>query len=85
MKTKDILIYKVSNTERLAGIIIKILKWIGILIIIFLLIISFIFAVRKYFEVKPDNMVSDSYGVYCNVNNENKYYEATILKKILIL
>ena len=79
--TKDILINKVSNTERLAGIIIKILKWIGILMIALMLIVTFIFASRKYFEVKPYNMVADSYGLYCNVNNEKKYYEATITKE----
>jgi len=78
---KDILIDKVSNTERLAAIIIKILKCTGILMIISILIILFIFASRKYFEIKPDNMVADSYGVYCNVNNEKKYYEATITKE----
>jgi len=78
---KDILINKVSNTERLAGIIINILKWIGILIVFSLLIIMFIFASRKYFEVKPDNIVADSYGVYCYVNNEKKYYQATITKE----
>ena len=78
---KDILINKVSNTERLAGIIINILKWIGILIVFSLLIIMFIFASRKYFEVKPDNIVADSYGVYCYVNNEKKYYQATTTKE----
>ena len=26
-------------------------------------------------------MVADSYGVYCNVNNEKKYYQATIIKE----
>jgi len=78
---KDILINKVSNTERLAGIIIKILKWTGFLMIVSILIILFIFSSKKYFEAKPNNMVSDSYGVYCYVNNEKKYYQATTTKE----
>lgn len=78
---KDILINKVNNTERLAGIIIKILKWTGILIILSMIIIAFIFSSRKYYEVKPANMVADSYGVYCYVNKEKKYYQATINKE----
>lgn len=74
---KEILITKVSNTERLAGIIIKILKYIGLLLLISLLITIFILISRKYFEVKPNNMVSDSYGVYCTINGKKEYYKAT--------
>lgn len=42
--TKDILVNKVSNTEKLAGIIIKILKVIGVLAILYLVL--FIIAFR---------------------------------------
>lgn len=70
-----------SNTERLAGIIINILKGIGILIIVILVIIIFIFACRKYFEAKPNNMVADSYVAYCDFNGEKHYYKATITRE----
>ena len=75
---KDVLINKISNTEKLAGITIKILKWFGVAIILLGLLLIIIFAIRSYFEVKPNNMIADSYGIYCYVNNEKKYYEATI-------
>lgn len=74
---KDILITKVSNTERLAGMIIKILKVIGIILITVIVISIFIILSRKYFEVKPNNMVADSYGVYCIIAGEKHYFETT--------
>lgn len=73
----NILIEKVSNTEVLAGMIIKILKIMGIFLLILLCFIIFIFASRKYFEAKPNNMIADSYGLYCTLNNEKIYYEVT--------
>lgn len=48
--TKDILVNKVSNTEKLAGIIIKILKVIGVLAILYLVL--FIIAIIA-FRVAP--------------------------------
>ena len=36
--TKDIIIEKVSNTEKLAGLVLKILKWLGIIFIIILVV-----------------------------------------------
>ena len=46
-----VLVEKISNTEKLAGLVLKVLKWIGILFIVFLVIdlIAFIFfvSVRK--------------------------------------
>lgn len=35
---QDIIVKKVSNTEKLSGLVLKILKWIGIIFIIFLII-----------------------------------------------
>ena len=68
---KDILINKVSNTERLAGIIIKVLKLISILIVITIISSILVIICRKYFEVNPNNMVADSFGVYCYVDDVN--------------
>ena len=35
---KSVLVEKVSNTEKLAGLVLKVLKWVGIIFIIFLII-----------------------------------------------
>ena len=74
----NILMSKVSNTERLAGMIIKILKFGEMFMVISFVVLILVFVSLKYFEVKPDNLVADSYGVYCNIDNEKKYYEATV-------
>ena len=39
-KSKEILINKVSNTEKLAGMIIKILKVFGIIVILYLIFVA---------------------------------------------
>ena len=49
----------------------------GIFLLILLCLIIFIFASRKYFEAKPNNMIADSYGLYCTLNNEKIYYKVT--------
>ena len=46
--------------------------------VISFVVLILVFVSLKYFEVKPDNLVADSYGVYCNIDNEKKYYEATV-------
>lgn len=78
---KEVLVTKISNTERLAGIIINILKVFGILLLILVIIIIFIIISKNYFEVHQNNIVADSYGIYCYVNGEKQYYEATTTKE----
>ena len=53
--TKDILVNKVSNTEKLAGIIIKILKVIGVLAILYLVL--FIIAIIAFRVVPTEKKV----------------------------
>lgn len=53
--TKDILVNKVSNTEKLAGIIIKILKVIGVLTILYLVL--FIIAIIVFRVVPTEKKV----------------------------
>lgn len=53
--TKDILVNKVSNTEKLAGIIIKILKVIGVLAILYLVL--FIIAIIVFRVVPTEKKV----------------------------
>lgn len=69
---KEILETKVSNTEKLAGIIIKILKAIGILFVVFMIInvIAFIMfaTIRKELIIRH----TESIELSCSLNN-NKY------------
>jgi len=75
---KDILVDKISNTEKLAGMIIKILRVLGVLLIIALIGFVLIFSSFKYFEAKPmSNAVSESVGIYCEINGNKEYFEAT--------
>lgn len=77
---KNILIQKVSNTERLAGTIIKLLKVFGISLLVLFVLIIIIMILRKYYEASPDLMVADSLGIYCTLNDEKYYYEVTTLR-----
>lgn len=79
--TKNILVERVSNTERLAGIIIKILKGIGIAFIIFL-IINIVSLVVFYSTGRLTN-VESSATIICKIEDQsyqiefgtNKYFE----------
>lgn len=75
---KNILTEKVSNTERLAGLIIKILKFIGIFIIsMFLLGIISIFlfwGIRKETSGKLSNIITNE-NFACTLNNETYTYK----------
>lgn len=74
--TNGILITKVNNTERLAGIILKILKWIGIIIII-IIVISLRF-IYNYFDKKSKPQYTEYYYTgrmiyYINLEDINNY------------
>ena len=71
----SILVEKVSNTEKLAGIIIKILRALGIFIIVF---IGIIVASIVFFNVrtrKEDTTVTGKISVTCSLDNEEYLYE----------
>lgn len=81
----NILVEKVSNTEKLAGIIIKILKLLGIFILVFIgIIIALIifFNVRTYHE---DNTVTGKISINCSLDNEEYLYEAEYNKDFQII
>ena len=81
----SILVEKVSNTEKLAGIIIKILKVLGIFILVFIgIIIALIifFNVRTYHE---DNTVTGKISINCSLDNEEYLYEAEYNKDFQII
>ena len=59
-KSKEILINKVSNTEKLAGMIIKILKVFGIIVILYLIFVAVaLIGLFRYFNL---NWGESNYG-----------------------
>lgn len=64
------LVEKISNTEKLAGLVLRVLKWIGILFIVFLIIdlIAFIFFV----SVRKTSVVESSATAICYIE-DTKY------------
>lgn len=79
----NILVEKVSNTEKLAGIIIKILKLLGIFILVFIGIALIVFfSVRTYHE---DNTVTGKISVNCSLDNEEYLYEVEYNKNYQII
>lgn len=72
----SILVEKVSNTEKLAGIIIKILKVIGILLIIFFVVNIVIFILFNINSTASDsNKIVGKYSLTCKIDNEEYLYE----------
>ena len=77
---------KVSNTEKLAGIIIKILKVFGILIIAFILLMIFliiIFTIDN--NTMGDNTIVGKYELNCTLDNENYAYSVEYNKNFQII
>lgn len=64
------LVEKISNTEKLAGLVLRVLKWIGILFIVFLIIdlIAFIFFV----SVRKTSVVESKATTICYIE-DTKY------------
>lgn len=68
---KDILIEKTSNTEKLAGIIIKILKVIGVLFIIFLAIDIIAFLLFTFVRKQPETSLVKEATLSCTIDNND--------------
>ena len=72
---------KVSNTERLAGIIIKLLKVFGVIFIIYIIFIVIAMIVFSSFRTKDkvdvDNVLSSA-TMICTLNNEQYQIELGI-------
>ena len=82
----SIIVEKVSNTEKLAGIIIKILKVFGILIIAFILLMIFliiIFTINN--NTMGDNTIVGKYELNCTLDNENYAYSVEYNKNFQII
>lgn len=72
----SIIVEKVSNTEKLAGIIINILKVFGILIIAFVLLMVFLIIIFSIDNDRMrDNRIVGKYEIKCTLDNEDYVYE----------
>ena len=74
---KEIIVEKVSNTEKLAGIIIKILKVMGLLIILYFI---FIILAIIFFTILPKKQVTEIHNMAaatCSLND--KIYEIKVI------
>ena len=82
----NILINKVSNTEKLAALTIKILKFIGVSLLIFFILI-FILAIIMYknkFENRDYNVIA-KYSITCSLDNETYFYEVEYNKNFQVI
>ena len=72
----SILTEKISNTERLAGITIKILKVIGVGMLAFIIIIISLFILLNIKSVSnKDRKITGKMAINCKLNNEEYLYE----------
>ena len=70
---KDVLVEKTSNTEKLAGLILKIMKIIGILVLIYI-ILSFIFVFLFRFTPRSKSNL-ERVTIDCELRGDNYKYE----------
>lgn len=69
---QSVLVEKVSNTEKLAGIIIMILKVLGILFLIYVVLIVIAFVALTFYSADKMKSVRTSVSMICSLD-ENKY------------
>ncbi len=81
----NLLVEKVSNTEKLAGIIIKILKVIGICMILFVVFIIASFILFTISFTSTDRNVSGEVSLSCNLDDQEYLYSAQYNKNFQIL
>ena len=81
----SILIEKVSNTERLAGIIIKILKASGILLILFIVLMITLLIMFSFKRFNNDRVIVGKASVSCKLNSEEYLYEVEYNKNYQVI
>lgn len=81
----SILIEKVSNTERLAGIIIKILKVSGILLILFIVLMLTLLIMFNFKRFNNDRVIVGKASVSCKLNSEEYLYEVEYNKNYQVI
>ena len=81
----SVIVEKVSNTEKLAGITIKILKVFGIMLIVFITLI-FLFVIIFMVDMpRNDYDIVGTTKVSCNLDNEKYVYEAQYNKNYQVI
>ena len=81
----NVIVEKVSNTEKLAGITIKILKVFGIMLIVFITLI-FLFVIIFMVDMpRNDYDIVGRTKVSCNLDNEKYVYEAEYNKNYQVI
>lgn len=81
----NVIVEKVSNTEKLAGITIKILKVFGIMLIVFITLI-FLFVIIFMVDMpRNDYDIVGTTKVNCNLDNEKYVYEAQYNKNYQVI
>lgn len=68
---KSVLVEKISNTEKLSGIVIKILKWIGIAFITMLIIDVIVFILFVFVRKEPSSSNVKSATLSCTIENND--------------
>ena len=81
----NVIVEKVSNTEKLAGITIKILNVFGIMLIVFITLI-FLFVIIFMVDMpRNDYDIVGTTKVSCNLDNEKYVYEAQYNKNYQVI
>lgn len=81
----NVIVEKVSNTEKLAGITIKILKVFGIMLIVFITLI-FLFVIIFMVDMpRNDYDIVGRTKISCNLDNEKYEYEAEYNKNYQVI
>lgn len=81
----NVIVEKISNTEKLAGITIKILKVFGIMIIVFIILI-FLFVIIFMVDMpRNDYDIVGRTKISCNLDNEEYVYEAEYNKNYQVI
>lgn len=81
----SVIVEKVSNTEKLAGITIKILKVLGIMIIVFITLILLFVIIFMVDMPRNDYDIVGTTKVSCNLDNEEYVYEAEYNKNYQVI
>lgn len=81
----NVIVEKISNTEKLAGITIKILKVFGIMLIVFITLI-FLFVIIFMVDMpRNDYDIVGTTKISCNLDNEKYEYEAEYNKNYQVI
>lgn len=81
----NVIVEKVSNTEKLAGITIKILKVFGIMLIVFITLILLFVIIFMVNMPRNDYDIVGRTKVSCNLDNEKYEYEAEYNKNYQVI